>query len=467
MADISKIRLENQTYNIKDEVARQALTNAIHDDILSNTNNKFVMIGDSIAEGYGWWNGNSANKTTSNDGFMALLRNDYPNSHFTNLSVSGSTIANISGHSNLTPQINNVPNDTTHCFILTGINDVTLSFANNTNYIGYPNDKILDTNYISNSFNTTCNAFESSITNLLSKNNNMKIYFIIEPTIDNANYYVYDMCFAFLKFICNKYGVNVIDLRQMFRKFTEPYSSQYFRDKVHPNENGYRLMYDYVKNHIRFDLNDNFMEIPQCLITDYDIDFSNVVSSRNSAFGITNDLGKLCPLWQQNFQTIVLSTKSWGNQTYQVAYINYTTNFVVGKMEISSINFNNRIKFTTYYSFNKYDSYTTNTKLVWDNVNFSEDITNAMNITNLNQMLATGIYRIAYDKLSSITNLHSDLKNANNGYAYCQTISMDENYAIQKWYSIFKRDYIYIAYIENAQNNNMSVTWKKVATANA
>ena len=168
MADISKIKLENETYNIKDEVARQALTNAIHDDILSNTNNKFVMIGDSIAEGYGWWNGNVANKTTSNDGFMALLRNDYPNSSFNNLSVSCSTIAHISGHSNLTPQINNVPNDTTHCFILTGINDVTCSFNDNTNYIGYPNDKVLSENYISNSFTTTCNAFESSITNLLS-----------------------------------------------------------------------------------------------------------------------------------------------------------------------------------------------------------------------------------------------------------------------------------------------------------
>ena len=264
--------LTNEIQNTNNQVS--ALMNN-YSDIFTNPLNKFVMIGDSLADGYGWWGGNIDNKNEQNEGLTALLKNDYPNTSINNIAVSGSTIANIVGHPNLQTQVNQVPNNTTHCFIMTGINDVTFSINDKNNYIGYPKDRVLAANYLQNDYTTTCNAFESNIRNLLQKNNNMKIYLLIEPTTDNDNYYLYDMCFAFLKFICDKYGVNVVDFRQMFRKYYEPYSSQYFFDKVHLNQNGYNYIYPYFRNHIRQDINDNFTELPQCLITDVDFNFES------------------------------------------------------------------------------------------------------------------------------------------------------------------------------------------------
>lgn len=62
MPDISKIQLENTVYDIKDVTARnsiETINNQIknYEDLFNNTNNKFCIVGDSIAEGYrlvGW-----------------------------------------------------------------------------------------------------------------------------------------------------------------------------------------------------------------------------------------------------------------------------------------------------------------------------------------------------------------------------------------------------------------------------
>ena len=64
--------------NNKIDLANSQLETLINSygDIFTNPLNKFVMIGDSIAEGYGWWGGNPNNKNNQNDGLLALLRND-------------------------------------------------------------------------------------------------------------------------------------------------------------------------------------------------------------------------------------------------------------------------------------------------------------------------------------------------------------------------------------------------------
>ena len=455
--------------NQKIDLANSQLITLIdnYSDIFTDPLNKFVMIGDSIAEGYGWWGGNSANKNNQNDGLMALLRNNYPNTNFINLSVSGSTIANITGHANLQTQITQVPNNTTHCFIMSGINDVTVSMNDNNNYIGYPTDKVLSENYVSNIYNTTCSAFESNIQSLLQKNNNMKIYFIIEPTIDKNNYYIYDMCFSFLKFICDKYGVNVIDLRQMFRKYNEPYSSQFFFDKVHPNANGYNLMFSYFRNHVRFDINDNFKETPPCLITDVGIDFNSNGINYNMAHNIGQSLANICPLWQQNFSTILINADDWGADVDKVARIDYTFNYQYGKMRIESIRNIHRFVYVIYYHSNKYRPEITNvTRVSIEQQYFSGDITMDCNYTNLNQIAVAGTYKINYDKLEQITNLHTDLKSSNNGYAYCTVISENANFIIQLWMSAWSRNYIYVAYITDANTQNPQVAWKKIALTN-
>lgn len=51
MADISKIRLQNETYNIKDQTARDNLQN-INEHINIEESNKTIFLGDSYIEGY-------------------------------------------------------------------------------------------------------------------------------------------------------------------------------------------------------------------------------------------------------------------------------------------------------------------------------------------------------------------------------------------------------------------------------
>ena len=431
------------------------------DDIFANTNNKFVMIGDSIGEGFGWWHGNINQKTTSNDGFPALIRADY-GINFLNLSKSGSTIADIDGHLSLKSQVDNVPNDTTHLFILSGINDVTTMMNDNTNYVGYPKDKISANNYLNNDFTTTCNAFESCLRNLFAKNNNMKIYFVIEPTIDKPNYYIYDMCFAFLKFICNKYGVNVIDFRQMFRKYLSPYSGQYYNDKVHPNEAGYRYMYSYFKNHARFNINDNFTELPQVLIAS---DFNFSTAPTTACQTIIEEIAEVCPLWQQSFKTIVISSEDWGASAYRIAQIDYNFNYNYGRIEIKSQYISTLFERTYYYKTNKYDaSATPEIKFTPHYLYYSKDVTNAMNITKLVQMNKPGIYDITNGRMAVIEGMHPDLKTDSHGYGYCEVLTNDETIIIQRWTVFFNRAYIYMAYITNANTENPTIVWRLIPT---
>ena len=455
--------LTNEIQNTNNQVS--ALMNN-YSDIFTNPLNKFVMIGDSLADGYGWWGGNINNKNEQNEGLTALLKNDYPNASINNIAVSGSTIANIVGHPNLQTQVNQVPNNTTHCFIMTGINDVTFSINDKNNYIGYPKDRVLASNYLQNDYTTTCNAFESNIRNLLQKNNNMKIYLLIEPTTDNDNYYLYNMCFSFLKFICDKYGVNVVDFRQMFRKYYEPYSSQYFFDKVHLNQNGYNYIYPYFRNHIRQDINDNFTELPQCLITDVDFNFeSNQDEVSRKMYDLAQEITEKATLWQQNFETLILNINDLSGTSNKTAILKFTFNFVWCKIDILSLIELHRYNFTFYaYSNKKYGIDSSDTTIIkpnWNIETFSSDITNDMNITDISQMKWIGTYKIDWNKLEQITNLHSDLRSSNNGWAICEVITYDSTYIVQRWTSLMKKDYIYMAYII-ISNNTPTVEWRKI-----
>ena len=73
---------------------------------------------------------------------------------------------------------------------------------------------------------------------------------------------------------------------------------------------------------------------------------------------------------------------------------------------------------------------------------------------------------INYDKLEQITNLHTDLKTSNNGYAYCTVISENASFLIQLWMSAFNRNFIYVAYVTDANTENPQVAWKKIALTN-
>lgn len=76
MSDISKIKIENETYNVKDEISRQGITtleNSVN-EISSQLNKKrtVLLIGDSYAEGYG----NSESKGWAKTTIELLTKNN-------------------------------------------------------------------------------------------------------------------------------------------------------------------------------------------------------------------------------------------------------------------------------------------------------------------------------------------------------------------------------------------------------
>lgn len=118
MADISKIRLENETYNIKDETARNDI-NILKLPRNSFANRKIILIGDSYAEGY------------TPDGNVTSWQTFFKN--LTSLSNTitkyqgGAGFVNISADKNFQTLLEEVTSDTevTDIIVLGGYNDTS------------------------------------------------------------------------------------------------------------------------------------------------------------------------------------------------------------------------------------------------------------------------------------------------------------------------------------------------------
>lgn len=109
MADISKIQVENTTYNIKDLTAR-AVTNRLQ-------NKKFIMIGDSYANRTNSWQDRISTYFGLNSSNCAMKR------------VSGvgfyNTISNVNFNTMLTDNIPFTPSEVTDIIVCGGYNDQT------------------------------------------------------------------------------------------------------------------------------------------------------------------------------------------------------------------------------------------------------------------------------------------------------------------------------------------------------
>ena len=68
--------------------------------------------------------------------------------------------------------------------------------------------------------------------------------------------------------------------------------------------------------------------------------------------------------------------------------------------------------------------------------------------------------------MALIEGLHSDLKTANDGWGFCEVLTNSSSFIIQRWTSLFNRNYIYMAYITNGNTDSPSITWKKLALTN-
>lgn len=198
-----------------------------------------IMLGDSIAEGYGWWNGDRGQKTDENDGVMAIWRQMYPDNNFINLAVSGSTLAAISGYSNVATQVSGITGTPDYILVWAGINDVTVTMRSSSNYVGEPPVSLDSTP--TNLQTTACNALIKLLAELISAYPHAKIYFITSPTAD-YNVAAYQNAVKKLKECCSIVGVHCIDTFSVYPQWTVASRQNLNFNRIHPGEKGYQWL---------------------------------------------------------------------------------------------------------------------------------------------------------------------------------------------------------------------------------
>lgn len=203
-----------------------------------------VMLGDSIAEGYGWWGGEPENKTDANDGIFALWRQQYANNTFANVSVSGSTLATISGYQSIAAQISNIPKNPNFIFVWGGINDVTVSISAKKNYVGEVPLSLDSTNV--NLQDTACNALLNILTQILTTYPDAHLFYIVPPTTD-YNIPAYQNAYDKYKQCCALVGVPVIDTYAIYPQWTVAKRQNLNFNRIHPGQKGYEYLEKIIK----------------------------------------------------------------------------------------------------------------------------------------------------------------------------------------------------------------------------
>ena len=65
--------------------------------------------------------------------------------------------------------------------------------------------------------------------------------------------------------------------------------------------------------------------------------------------------------------------------------------------------------------------------------------------------------------MALIEGLHEDLKVSTDGWGFCEVLTNSDETIIQRWTSLYNRNYIYIAYITNANTDNPTIAWKTLS----
>ena len=283
--DVSNFNIPGfENISVKDAIARESINNI--NNTLNTYSNNFSMalnngeniaiIGDSIGAGYGWW---TTSSTTSNDGIAAVYREKYSNANIDNYSVSGCTIANLSGVANLSTQVAQMNSEKNYKYIIImcGINDITYINSHNSadtlgNYYNFYE------NLPTNDWNTTLAALSSTLYNLQLKFNNATIFFCAEPTCE-PNYALYEYIQGQFARICKFYGVGIIDTYSVFPEYKNTATRSLFHDSVHPNESGYRKLATIVENCANFNAGNALKNLTYAPMTFVNFSLTNITNS--------------------------------------------------------------------------------------------------------------------------------------------------------------------------------------------
>lgn len=267
----------NETINnilnqwLKDGTIKDIINNAFTFPSLSsellNGGKKLLILGDSIANGYGWW---TSDKTDKNDGIFAIWRKKYPNNTYKNIAVNQTTLAiNTDGKPTISQQLAQITeSDYDYAFLICGINDQTLATKNKVKF------GVMETSYqnpIENDYTTTLRALISTINVLHSCASN--VVYIIPPT----TYYNVDMSFDLfntLAYTASRHGAITINMQNIYFDYSSDYGKKMLHDSVHPNKAGYAAMEQYLINYKQF-MQNNMLR-GKCVYTVGDFDVSSL-----------------------------------------------------------------------------------------------------------------------------------------------------------------------------------------------
>ena len=201
-----------------------------------------AVIGDSNAEGYGWWGGNSLNKTNENDGYCAVLRELYPDATIDNYSVSGAFLRGISGNTAKEQCDALIRSGKTYEYVIiqVGMNDLQTIMNTTNNIVGYAPTSKAKAMAISD-YNTCVRSLCAIINRLRAYSASTKIIYMVREFQSGGVAYLYEMYCAFLKQIfntCYLMNVPILNLESNFINSTQNPLNYY--DVIHWNENAYR-----------------------------------------------------------------------------------------------------------------------------------------------------------------------------------------------------------------------------------
>lgn len=256
-------------------------------------NKKIAFLGDSIANGYGWW---TNKKTDDNDGILAIWRKKFPNNTYENHAVNRTTIcSSYSDTPNLHDQITELTsNDYDYIFLICGINDISVCITTEENrqYFGIDDSYWYNQN-ITGDYSTTMKGLASAINELYTKCPNGKVYYIIPPTT-SYNLQIYQELFNKLAYTATAYNALVVNLQSMFRNYETTEGKKYLYDQVHPNQLGYSMMETFIINaeQSTWQLTDGSTSV---LITDGSISISQTYELYDVINRIREWLNKIVP----------------------------------------------------------------------------------------------------------------------------------------------------------------------------
>lgn len=230
---------------IQNDIFNELNVDSMHKK-LSSGGQRIVFIGDSIANGWGWWN-NTTEMTDENRGLYSIMKKKYPNNSYEIYAKNSACLSSlISSDNNIQQQLLQISDNPTMCFIICGINDINATFQHrNTNLNNFGLDINLFGTYISEKFDTTINALCSTISYVKSLNVNCDVYYIIPPTsLSNIDFYL--KAFNHLIYYAQNYGAKIVDGRSIIKNIKMPYNSSFLYDQIHPNEKGYNDLFNLV-----------------------------------------------------------------------------------------------------------------------------------------------------------------------------------------------------------------------------